>query len=181
MLNENIRRLRKSKGLTQEELASKLNVVRQTISKWEKGLSVPDSEMLIELSEQFEVPVSALLGETVAEPEENSPEMISQKLSAINEQLARITESRRRFTRIISVIAAVCAGVYILTQLADLLCRRTLIMAGLGSSSTAVIGGADGPTAIFVTSQGVNFIALAAVILVLVLAVIGIVSSRRKK
>lgn len=50
MLNENIRALRKSKGLSQQELAIKLNVVRQTISKWEQGLSVPDSEMLISLS-----------------------------------------------------------------------------------------------------------------------------------
>ena len=66
MLNENIRALRKSKGLSQQELAIKLNVVRQTISKWEQGLSVPDSEMLISLSEVLETPVSKLLGETVA-------------------------------------------------------------------------------------------------------------------
>jgi len=46
MLNENIKAIRKSKGLSQEELAVKLNVVRQTISKWEQGLSVPDSEWL---------------------------------------------------------------------------------------------------------------------------------------
>mgnify|MGYP005891625191 CR=1 FL=1 len=51
MLNENIKAIRKSKGLSQQELAVKLNVVRQTVSKWEKGLSVPDSEMLISLSE----------------------------------------------------------------------------------------------------------------------------------
>lgn len=50
MLNENLRNLRKSKGISQEELAIKLNVVRQTISKWEKGLSVPDSEMLIKIA-----------------------------------------------------------------------------------------------------------------------------------
>ena len=49
MLNENIKMLRKSKGLSQEELAVKLNVVRQTISKWENGLSVPDSDMLISI------------------------------------------------------------------------------------------------------------------------------------
>ena len=47
MLNENIKNLRKSKGLSQEELAIKLNVIRQTVSKWENGLSVPDSDMLI--------------------------------------------------------------------------------------------------------------------------------------
>ena len=59
MLNENIKAIRKSKGLSQEELAIKLNVVRQTISKWEQGLSVPDSDMLITISEVLETPVSA--------------------------------------------------------------------------------------------------------------------------
>ena len=49
MLNENMKALRKSQGLSQEELAVKLNVVRQTISKWEQGLSVPDADMLIHL------------------------------------------------------------------------------------------------------------------------------------
>ena len=58
MLNENIKVVRKSKGLSQEELAIKLNVVRQTISKWEQGLSVPDSDMLVSLSEALETPVS---------------------------------------------------------------------------------------------------------------------------
>ena len=67
MLSENIKAVRKSKGLSQEELAVKLNVVRQTISKWEQGLSVPDADMLISLSEALETSVSALLGEPVAE------------------------------------------------------------------------------------------------------------------
>ena len=56
MLNENIKAIRKSKGLSQEELAIKLNVVRQTISKWENGLSVPDSDMLISISEALKHP-----------------------------------------------------------------------------------------------------------------------------
>ena len=58
MLNENIKAIRKSKGLSQQELAIKLNVVRQTISKWEQGLSVPDSDMLVLISEVLETPVS---------------------------------------------------------------------------------------------------------------------------
>ena len=66
MLSENIRALRKSRGLSQEELAVKLNVVRQTVSKWEQGLSVPDADMLISISKVFEAPVGTLLGETVA-------------------------------------------------------------------------------------------------------------------
>ena len=65
MLNENIKNLRKAKGLSQEELANRLNVVRQTISKWEKGLSVPDSSMLISLADELDTSVSTLLGETV--------------------------------------------------------------------------------------------------------------------
>ena len=68
----NIKEIRKSKGLSQQELAVKLNVVRQTVSKWEQGLSVPDSEMLISISELLETPVSTLLGETVIETEVDS-------------------------------------------------------------------------------------------------------------
>ena len=62
MLNENIKAIRKSNGLSQQDLADKLNVVRQTISKWEQGLSVPDSDLLIALSEALETPVSTLPG-----------------------------------------------------------------------------------------------------------------------
>ena len=96
MLNENIRALRKSKGLSQQELAIKLNVVRQTISKWEQGLSVPDSEMLISLSEVLETPVSKLLGETVAETEADNIKAISEKLEVINLQLAQRKTTRRK-------------------------------------------------------------------------------------
>ncbi len=89
MLSENIKAIRKSKGLSQEELAVKLNVVRQTISKWEKGLSVPDSDMLLSMSEALETPVSTLLGETVAESEVDDLKAISEKLEVINLQLAK--------------------------------------------------------------------------------------------
>ena len=99
MLNENIRALRKSKGLSQQELAIKLNVVRQTISKWEQGLSVPDSEMLISLSEVLETPVSTLLGETVIETEVDSLKAISEKLEVINLQLAQRKTTRRKVIR----------------------------------------------------------------------------------
>ena len=99
MHNENIRALRKSKGLSQQELAIKLNVVRQTISKWEQGLSVPDSEMLISLSEVLETPVSKLLGETVAETEADNIKAISEKLEVINLQLAQRKTTRRKVIR----------------------------------------------------------------------------------
>lgn len=96
MLNENIKSIRKSKGLSQEELAVKLNVVRQTISKWEKGLSVPDSDMLISLSEVLETPVSTLLGETIVEPKPEDLKVISEKLEVINLQLAKRKRAIRK-------------------------------------------------------------------------------------
>ena len=96
MLSENIKAIRKSKGLSQEELAVKLNVVRQTISKWEQGLSVPDSNMLISLSEALDTPVSVLLGEIVEQAEVNDLKVISEKLEIINLQLAMSRNAKRK-------------------------------------------------------------------------------------
>lgn len=96
MLNENMKAIRKSKGLSQQELAIKLNVVRQTVSKWEQGLSVPDSDMLISISEVLETPVSTLLGETVIETEVDNLKAISEKLEVINLQLAQRKTTKRK-------------------------------------------------------------------------------------
>ena len=114
MLNENIKTIRKSKGLSQQELAVKLNVVRQTISKWEQGLSVPDSDMLLSISEALETPVSTLLGENVIEPEVDDLKAISAKLEVINLQLAQRKITRKRilhwiFISMCVVIAAIFA------------------------------------------------------------------------
>ena len=109
MLNENIKALRKSKGLSQQDLADKLNVVRQTISKWEQGLSVPDSDLLIVLSEALETPVSTLLGETVAEIEADEIKALSEKLEIINLQFARRKAMRR--SALHWGLVAVCVGI----------------------------------------------------------------------
>ena len=119
MLNENVKTIRKSKGLSQEELAVKLNVVRQTVSKWEKGLSVPDSDMLLSLSEALETPVSVLLGETVAEQSTDDLKAISQKLEVINLQLAQRKKVRKRTVLCllilsVAVILAVFVGLFVL-------------------------------------------------------------------
>ena len=97
MLKDNLKTLRKNKGLSQEELSIKLHVVRQTISKWESGLSVPDAEMLITISELFETPVSEILGENIEEKEKNDLKVISEKLEIINLQLSKRKESKRKF------------------------------------------------------------------------------------
>lgn len=107
MLSENIKTIRKSKGLSQQELAVKLNVVRQTVSKWEQGLSVPDSDLLIALSEALETPVSTLLGENVAEADADTVKVLSEKLEIINLQFARRAAMRRAFLHW-SLIALPC-------------------------------------------------------------------------
>lgn len=109
MLNENIKALRKSKGLSQQELAVRLNVVRQTISKWEQGLSVPDSDLLIALSEALETPVSTLLGETVTESEVDEVKALSEKLEIINLQFARRKALRRSILH--WLLIGLCAGI----------------------------------------------------------------------
>ena len=121
MLNENIKTIRKSKGLSQEELAVKLNVVRQTISKWEQGLSVPDSDMLISISEVLETPVSTLLGEAVTEAEADDLKAISEKLEVINLQLAQRKTARRKmlhwlFISLCAVIVIIFAVLMVLNS-----------------------------------------------------------------
>ena len=109
MLSENIKAIRSAKGLSQQELAVKLDVVRQTVSKWEQGLSVPDSDLLIALSEALETPVSTLLGETIIETEADSLKAISEKLEVINLQLAKRKTTRRKVIRwlLISLCAVI--------------------------------------------------------------------------
>lgn len=114
MLNENIKAIRKSKGLSQQELAVKLNVVRQTVSKWEQGLSVPDSDMLISISEVLETPVSTLLGETVIESEVDGLKAISEKLEVINLQLAQRKTTRQRILHWFLAIAAISVILFLL-------------------------------------------------------------------
>ena len=121
MLHENIRAIRKSKGLSQQELAVKLNVVRQTVSKWEQGLSVPDSDMLIAISEALETPVSTLLGETVIETEVDHLKAITEKLAVINLQLAQRKTAKRTMIRWLlisscAMIGAVFAALVILNS-----------------------------------------------------------------
>ena len=112
MLSKNIQSIRKSKGLSQQELAIQLNVVRQTISKWEQGLSVPDSDMLISISEVLETPVSTLLGEAVVETEADTLKAISEKLEVINLQLAQKKTMRRKIIR--WLLIALCAMIIVI-------------------------------------------------------------------
>ncbi len=168
MLNENIKAIRKSKGLSQEELAVKLNVVRQTVSKWENGLSVPDSDMLISLSEAFETPVSVLLGETVSESKVDDLKAISEKLEVINLQLAR-----RKTTRIKIIhwlLISLCAVIVVIFAVLFLL-KSPYLGWDYNEPETAVMG---------TTFHAFEWLFVRAAPFILIGAIVGIVLTRKK-
>lgn len=118
MLNQNIKNLRKQKGYTQETLAQELNIVRQTVSKWEKGYSVPDAVMLEKLAELFEVSVGELLGDT-AQPNEDKADLnrISEQLAVLNNQLAKELNRKRKARKIVLIIISTLFAIVFITML----------------------------------------------------------------
>ena len=101
MLAENLKKIRKDKGYTQEILAEKLNVVRQTVSKWEKGLSLPDVDMLSKIANVLETDVNILLDGQITTTDQSE---IVKQLAKINEQL---TIKNRRYKKIMKTIAII--------------------------------------------------------------------------
>ena len=111
MFNDNLKRIRTQKGFTQEELAIRINVVRQTVSKWEKGLSVPDADALQRIADVLDVSVSELLGAAYEMDNTSTQNEIATQLSRINEQLAI---KNRRFSKVIKVILFIIIGYFII-------------------------------------------------------------------
>lgn len=103
MLNKNLQKIRKERGLTQEALAVKLNVVRQTISKWEQGSAVPDADTLCRIAEALDIPVTELLG-TPTPKEQNDTTAIVESLAEINEQLAIRNRRSHRIWKIAGIL-----------------------------------------------------------------------------
>lgn len=150
MLSENIQAFRKAKGLSQEELAARLHVVRQTISKWEKGLSVPDAGMLIRLAEALDTTVSALLGEEPPpEMEQLPPAELARRLEQLNEQMAARAERSRKRWRWFFCLLGLLAVWALAGQLLGLWTSFRFEQAVAASES--MIGGADGPTSLYVS------------------------------
>ena len=179
MLNENIKTLRKAKGLSQEELSIKLNVVRQTVSKWEKGLSVPDAEMLIKIADTLDTTVSALLGEDAPKGDEHENlNTIAAKLELLNEQFAKRSERNRKLWRAVFVIIGVLALVGIAKELLTL--AHLHQFNEMVQSSTAIIGGKDAPTSIYVSNISLRELSLLLTISAGIVAAVGIYHTRRK-
>ena len=105
MLGENISALRKKQGMSQQTLAEAIYVTRQTVSKWEKNLSVPDADALIRLADALDTSVQALLGQPEAPAAE--PFDLAAALNRINDQLAIQNRRRSRIWRIVVWLVAV--------------------------------------------------------------------------
>lgn len=179
MLHENLKRIRKSKGLSQGELATKLNVVRQTVSKWEQGLSVPDSEMLLRISEALDTPVNVLLGEVVTEESaDNDMQTIASKLERLNEQYAGNCEHRRKCRRSIFIIIAVISAGTLLSNAVAFI-YEVYATASLQTMDSGIIGGKDGSTAIFVSSLSLQSMAGLLAVVALILSCVGIHKTKR--
>lgn len=178
MLSENIKNLRKKKGISQEELAIKLNVVRQTVSKWEKGLSVPDSEMLIKLAEELDTTVNVLLGETVEPSEISELQVLAAKLELLNEQFAKRNESRRKTWRVIFfALGFIALGCIVKEIIGDI--YYLMVMDEI-NASTSIIGGADGPTQILVSSGSTKIGRILILVIVAIASMAGIYKTRRR-
>ena len=169
MLNENIKRLRKLKGLSQAELAIKLNVVRQTVSKWENGLSVPDSSMLIVLADELDTSVSTLLGESVSESASDDLKIISEKLEVINLQLAK--KSMMKVKAVRGVLIALCSLIMIIF-IALVLMQSSYLGWNYNNPELAVAG---------TILHGFEFIYVRFAPVVFCVSVVGIIFTYKKK
>ena len=148
MLNKNIKARRKAKGLSQEELAIKLNVVRQTVSKWEKGLSVPDAGMVIQIAEVLDTSVNVLLGEEIPVSEElDFSKTLAAKLEVLNEQYSKQNEHRRKLWRVVFTVVLIASAISLIRY--SLFFGSIYHMKNIGdasaSASVTVIGGGDVP------------------------------------
>ncbi len=168
MLNENIKAIRKAKGLSQQELAVKLNIVRQTVSKWEQGLSVPDADLLIALSQALETPVSTLLGETVMESEADRLQAISEKLEVINLQLAQRKTTRRTIIR--WLLISICAMILVMFA-ALIIVNSPYLGWDYSDPETAVLG---------VAFHAFEWLFVRVAPVILIAALIGIFFTRKK-
>ena len=177
MLCDNLKQFRNKKGFSQAELAIRLHIVRQTVSKWEKGLSVPDAEMLIRISDELEVPVADLLGQAPPPAEENELKTLAARLELLNEQFARECERRRKIRRIIFIVLGILGVLLLLHQLADLFFCHAAIQDLLAQE--AIIGGYDGPTDIFISSVSLNALGWIAGTIALFLSIIGLFATRK--
>ena len=138
MLQENLRTLRKARGLSQEDLAQQLHITRQTLSKWENGLSVPDAQLLLRLAEILDVPVSELLGGPVEAAGEDEA-TVALHLERLNALLAERNRRSRRIWKIVAGVLIGAAALTVLLLLSSLIAFRSFTAKPAVSGETEVV------------------------------------------
>ena len=111
--NNRLYQLRKQKGLSQEELANRLNVSRQTVSKWEVGDSTPDMEKLIAISDLFDVSLDKLVMGKEDEPQ-NPTTTKSELVTVLNEKV--LTSNNKKKAKSVLKIVGIIAAVILLVD-----------------------------------------------------------------
>ena len=110
--------LRKQKGLSQEELANRLNVSRQTISKWEVGDSTPDMGKLIAISDMFQISLDELVMDKVQTQTGETPS----KAEVVNELKEKVlTDENKKKAKKVLKIAAIILGVIVLIDVISMI------------------------------------------------------------
>ena len=118
--NNKLYELRKQKGLSQEELANRLNVSRQTVSKWEVGESTPDMEKLVAISELFDISLDELVLNKVSEKEDASEHIVKSELySDIKEHV--LTEDNKKKAKKGLKIAGIVFGAILLIDIISMI------------------------------------------------------------
>ncbi len=151
MLNDNIKRLRKEKGLSQEELAEKLNVVRQTVSKWENGLSAPDAEMLLNIADVLDTQISAILDTEVKCNNNSDLESIENELQILNTKIEKQNKTHRKILATVFIIIFIISVFMLIRYIAVFINYKNFF--NDISTETAIIGGNNSPTNIIIINS----------------------------
>lgn len=141
-LGQRIAELRKTAGLSQEELAETLGVTRQAISKWESDGAIPEVDKLITLARKFDVPVGVLLGveepqapeaEALTDGQLDAVEQIVGRYLAAREEQERQKPKRRRWPRVLAAVVIVAVVWWTVARISGLQNRINRIDNSLGN------------------------------------------------
>lgn len=177
MLHQTIRTMRKARGFSQQELAARLHVVRQTVSKWETGHSVPDADMLVKLAKALDTTTEVLLGGQPPASQDPVGELAA-RLDRLNAQLARRMEQKRKIRRAIFAGIGLLALVGILREILGAVQRWQF--ARMLAETPSILGGADEATSIFVSCISWQDVSLLLVVAAAIVAVLGVYFTRPK-
>ena len=170
MIGSNIRKIRTEKGISQEELALRLCVVRQTLSKWERGISAPDSQMLLKIAKELDVNVNELLYEP------NSEEAVM----SVTEN-GSADDTRKGTSPLLMGIFISLGSLSFLVLLYYIMVCISKMRTITNINGGGITGGADIPTMIYVLGNGKDIVALVLALTVFICSVIGVIRVRRRK